>query len=406
MQTYIDNELRQRPAVAAADEMIRKCVHCGFCNVTCPTYQLLGDELDGPRGRIYQIKNALEQNQGSANLQQHLDRCLTCRSCETTCPAGVEYGVILDVGRQLAERDAPRSAWQKTVRSLLRAGLTNHGLFAALLGSARLIRPLLPAALKSRIPPATEAGAVPTRMHSRKMLLLQGCVQSSIDPAINAAVQRVFDRLGISLVEVSEAGCCGAIDHHLSAEQAALARMRQNIDAWWPLVDAGAEAIVSTASGCGVTLADYGRLLAEDPLYAEKAARVSSLVRDPVELLAAENLQLLPAHPPKRVAFQCPCTLQHGFAHSGKVEALLSSLGHQLLPVAENHICCGSAGTYSLLQPELSDQLRQQKLAHLLVHSPELILTANIGCQIHLQRDNPVPVKHWVALLDPLHAEA
>ena len=392
--------------MAAADAMIRKCVHCGFCNVTCPTYQLLGDELDGPRGRIYQIKNAIEDDRGTANLQQHLDRCLTCRSCETTCPAGVEYGVILDAGRELAERDVPRSMWQKVIRSLLRFGLTNRLLFATLLKVGQLCRPLFPSGLKSRIPPANWAGEVPASNHLRQMILLQGCVQSSLDPSINAAMRRVFDRLEITLVEVSEAGCCGAIDHHLSAEQAALARMRRNIDAWWPLVEAGAEAILSAASGCGVTLADYGRLLAEDNDYAQKAVKISALVKDPVELLAAEKLELLPNHAPKRVAFQCPCTLQHGFDLSGKVEALLDSLGHQLLPVADNHICCGSAGTYSLLQSELAEQLRQQKLAQLSVHSPELILTANIGCQIHLHRDNPVPIKHWIYLLDPLGAEA
>ncbi len=404
MQTYIKDELRQRPSIAAADTMIRKCVHCGFCNVTCPTYQLLGDELDGPRGRIYQIKNALELNQGSESLQQHLDRCLTCRSCETTCPAGVEYGVILDAGRELAERDAPRPVWQRVQRALIRFGLTNRLLFAALLGTGRLIRPLMPTALKSRIPAATKPGPLPVGVHSRQIILLQGCVQSSIDPSINAALRRVFDCLGVGLVEVKQAGCCGAIDHHLSAEQAALGRMRQNIDAWWPLVEAGAEAIVSTASGCGVTLADYGRLLAEDEVYAQKAAQISALVKDPVELIAAENLERLPAQPAKRVAFQCPCTLQHGFGHGGKVEALLSALGHELLPVADSHLCCGSAGTYSLLQPEYSEQLRRQKLQQLVIHEPELILTANIGCQTHLQRDNPVPVKHWIQLLDPLNA--
>ncbi|RLA08521.1 MAG: glycolate oxidase iron-sulfur subunit [Gammaproteobacteria bacterium] len=401
MQTYIDEAQRQRPAVAMADAMIRKCVHCGFCNVTCPTYQLLGDELDGPRGRIYQIKSALESNEASPTLQQHLDRCLTCRSCETTCPAGVEYSVILDAGRELAERDVPRPVWQRLSRTLLRIGLTHRRLFSGLLGLARTVRPILPQSLKSRVPLSTQVGEVPARQHQRKMVLLQGCVQPSIDPAINGALQRVFDRLDISLITVDEVSCCGAIDHHLSASNAALQRMRSNIDAWWPLIDAGAEAILSTASGCGVTLADYGRLLADDPEYAEKAARITVLVKDPVEVLAAEDLQRLPTQSPKKVAFQCPCTLQHGFALAGKVEALLSAQGHQLLPVAENHICCGSAGTYSLLQPALSDQLRQKKLKHLSQHNPDLILTANIGCQIHLQRDNPVPVKHWIHLLDP-----
>lgn len=405
MQTYIDEKILQQPSVMAADAMIRKCVHCGFCNVTCPTYQLLGDELDGPRGRIYQIKNALELNQASSTLEQHLDRCLTCRSCETTCPAGVEYSVILDAGRELVERDVPRSLRQRMVRRLLRFGLTNRHFFAASIGLARRLRPLLPAALRSRIPLSTRAGDLPSGQHQRQMVLLTGCVQSSIDPGINGALRRVFDRLGITLVEVTEAGCCGAIDHHLSATETALRRMQQNIDAWWPMIEAGAEAILSGASGCGVTLADYGRLLADDPRYAHKAARVTALVKDPVELLAAEDLRQLPARLPARVAFQCPCTLQHGLGLEGRVEALLSGLGHQLLPVAENHICCGSAGTYSLLQPELAEQLRQQKLKHLAAQAPDLILTANIGCQIHLQRDNQTPVKHWIHLLDPASVE-
>ncbi|MEL0082892.1 MAG: glycolate oxidase subunit GlcF [Gammaproteobacteria bacterium] len=406
MQSYFDDQQRQQRNILQADEVLRKCVHCGFCNVTCPTYQLLGDELDGPRGRIYQIKTALEQQQASSTLQLHLDRCLSCRNCETTCPAGVQYSVLLDIGRDLVEQQVARPMGQRLKRRLLRWGLTRRPLFATILGLGRVARPILPAALNSRVPPLRRAGGEPRRQLDRKMVLLQGCVQPAIDPSINGALKRIFDRLGITLVESKAAGCCGAIDHHLSAEAAALQRMRDNIDAWWPLISEGAEAIISGASGCGVTLADYGRLLAADSEYAQKAARITELVKDPVEVLEQENLQFLARKPVMRVAFQSPCTLQHGLKLGGRVEALLMKLGHQLLPVAHSETCCGSAGTYSLLQPELSDQLRQNKLTALSVDQPEMILTANIGCQIHLQRDNPIPVQHWLYLLDPARTDA
>ena len=401
MQTYFDQALQKQPEIARVETAIRKCVHCGFCNVTCPTYQLTGDELDGPRGRIYQIKNALEANQATTVLQKHLDRCLTCRSCETTCPAGVDYSHVLDVGRELVSRDVPRPMQQKILHGLLRFVLPVSTRFSNLLKLGRWVRPILPVSLKSRIPLQRPAGALPDVQHSRQMILLQGCVQDALDSSINGALTRVFDRLGITLQAVTEAGCCGALDHHLAPGEAALNRMRHNIDCWWPEVEQGAEAIISAASGCGVALADYGRLLADDVAYAHKAAKISVLVKDPAQILAGENLSDLPKQPSRKIAFQCPCSLQHGFGLTGQVEKILTGLGHQLLPVVDSHICCGSAGTYSLLQPKFSEQLRQNKLTHLISGSPEIILTANIGCQVHLQRDNAVPVNHWIELLDP-----
>ena len=402
MQTYFNKTLLAQPEVARVDKAIRKCVHCGFCNVTCPTYQLTGDELDGPRGRIYQIKNALEANRATPVLQKHLDRCLTCRSCETTCPAGVDYSHVLDLGREMVNRDVPRSVRQRLLHRLLRAVLPERSRFAALLRLGRWLRPILPAALKARVPLARPTGPLPDSEHPRNMILLEGCVQDSLDGSINGALIRVFDHLGITLKPIAEAGCCGALDHHLAPGEAALNRMRHNIDCWWPQVEQGAEAIVAGASGCGGALADYGRLLLDDPVYGERAARISALVKDPAEILAAEALDSLPKKASRKVAFQCPCTLQHGFGLSGQVEKILRGLGHTLLPVVDSHICCGSAGTYSLLQPELADQLRENKISHLNEGSPELILTANIGCQMHLQGQSPVPVKHWIQLLDPV----
>ena len=402
MQTYFNKTLLAQPEVARVDKAIRKCVHCGFCNVTCPTYQLTGDELDGPRGRIYQIKNALEADRASPVLQKHLDRCLTCRSCETTCPAGVDYSHVLDLGREMVNRDVRRPARQRLLHGLLRAVLPERSRFAALLRLGRWLRPILPAALKTRVPLARPTGPLPDSEHSRNMILLEGCVQDSLDGSINGALIRVFDHLGIALKPIAEAGCCGALDHHLAPGDAALNRMRHNIDCWWPEVEQGAEAIVAGASGCGVALADYGRLLLDDPVYGERAAKISALVKDPAEILAAEALDSLPKKTARKVAFQCPCTLQHGFGLSGQVEKILKGLGHILLPVVDGHICCGSAGTYSLLQPKLAEKLRENKISHLNEASPELILTANIGCQMHLQAQSPVPVKHWIELLDPL----
>lgn len=403
MQTRFPDSVRATAQGAAVERIVRKCVHCGFCNVTCPTFQIRRDELDGPRGRIYQIKDAIETGVVTPLLHTHLDRCLTCRACEITCPAGVEYGRVLDYGREVADRALPRSAGERLLRWGLRQVLPHAARFSALLGLGRLVRPLLPAGLKSLIPPTRAAGPRPSTRHARRMLLLAGCVQDALDPRINAATVRVLDRLGIQLDVVAGSGCCGAISHHLTASDEARDFMRRNIDAWWPHVAAGAEAIVVTASGCAVQVKDYGHLLAGDPAYADRAQKIAACARDLSQILAAEDLSALTPAPgaPRRIAFQSPCTLQHGQRLGGVVEGLLRRAGFDLLPVADGHICCGAAGTYALLQRQLSNELRGRKLANLAAGAPALIVTANIGCLSHLQGATTIRVQHWIELLDP-----
>lgn len=383
-----------------AREIIRSCVHCGFCNATCPTYQLLGDELDGPRGRIYQIKALLEGEPPGINIQKHLDRCLTCRACETLCPSGVQYGELLDIGRGLVEQEVPRPLSQKVFRHLLRLFLPYPARLRPLFSLARLLGPFLPASLAKHLNPEPPHHAWPGSRHPRRMLVLEGCVQEVVAAHINVATARVFDRLGISLIRISEAGCCGALNYHLGAHLEGLEFMRRNIDAWWPEVEKGIEAIIVTASGCGVTVKEYGRLLADDPRYAARAARISALARDPAEILAAEDLRRLRVETDLRVAFQSPCTLQHGQGLSGVVEALLQQLGFQLVPVTDAHLCCGSAGSYSILQPQLARQLRANKIAALEGGGAEIIASANIGCMLHLAQATQRPVRHWIELLD------
>jgi len=404
MQTSLVDEIKHTPEGQEADAILRSCVHCGFCTATCPTYQLLGDELDSPRGRIYLIKQVLEGGPVTDKTQLHLDRCLTCRSCETTCPSGVRYGRLVDIGRAVVEEKVPRSLAERMQRRWLRAVIPHPRRFAALLGIGRLLRPLLPAALREKVPAAQASSAAswPAPRHTRKMLVLDGCVQPSVAPHTNAAAARVLDKLGVSLMSAGGAGCCGALSHHLSAHEEALDFMRRNIDAWWPHVAAGAEAIVMTASGCGAVVKEYGLLLRHDPAYASKAARISALTKDLSEVLAGEDLSALSARSEsRRIAFHSPCTLQHGQAITGVVEALLRRSGYELTPVADAHLCCGSAGTYSILQPALSQRLRENKLLALHAGAPEIIVTANIGCQLHLQSGTRVPVKHWIELLDP-----
>jgi glycolate oxidase iron-sulfur subunit len=403
MQTHLADAFRDTPDGDTAERILRNCVHCGFCLATCPTYQILGDELDSPRGRIYLMKQVLEGATPTAKTQLHLDRCLTCRSCETTCPSGVEYGKLLDIGRHIVEEAVGRSVSETATRSALKTGLGTPLLFNTALKLGQSVRGLIPAFLKTSIPPAEAAGDWPSPRHARRMLVLQGCVQPGLKPNINTATARVLDRIGISLITASEAGCCGALSHHLNDTEAGLAAARRNIDAWIPHLDAGVEAIVMTASGCGVMVKDYGWLLRNDATYAEKAARVSTATKDISEILVAERegLKALAARPaPKRIAYHPPCTLQHGQKLSGGVEALLTDAGFELTPVAEKHLCCGSAGTYSILQPKLADQLKARKLGHLQAGSPEMIATANIGCLAHLQSGSPIPVRHWVEILD------
>ena len=401
MQTTLSKQARQLPRAREAESILRSCVHCGFCNATCPTYQLLGDELDGPRGRIYLIKQVLEGNQVTQKTQQHLDRCLSCRNCETTCPSGVDYHNLLDIGRAVVDAQVPRPLAQRLLREGLRSIVPRTALFKRLVGSAQLLRAWLPAPLQDKLPrnvPAVKPR--PTTRHARQVLMLEGCVQPSLSPNTNVAAARVLDRLGISVTPAREAGCCGAVDYHLDAQAAGLDRARRNIDAWWPGIEQGAEAIVQTASGCGAFIKDYGHLLSSDPAYASKAARVSALARDLAEVLRDEPLEQLGLHGEQRLAFHCPCTLQHAQKLGGAVEDILSRLGFNLTAVPDSHLCCGSAGTYSLTQPELSRQLRDHKLNALESGHPDVIVTANIGCQSHLDSAGRTPVRHWIELVE------
>ncbi len=400
MQTRLPPSFLQTPTGQRADAILRACVHCGFCNATCPTYQLLGDELDGPRGRIYQIKQMLEGEAVSAKTRLHLDRCLTCRNCETTCPSGVKYHELLDIGRERVEAAAPRPWLERLQRRILLTLFPKTKRFALAMRLAGLVKPLLPAHLRNKLPAQPKPQTLPRPgRHTRKVILLDGCVQPVLQGGINAHLIRLLDRLGIETVIAPEAGCCGAMAQHLADPALARRQMQANIEAWWPHIEAGAEAIVSTASGCGLMLKEYGELLADDPALAEKAARVSALARDVVELLEQEDLDALRPATPQTIAFHPPCTLQHGQKLSGRVEALLQSLGFSLTPVADKHLCCGSAGTYSIFQPEIATALRDDKLAKLTAADPALIATANIGCQEHLRSGSDRPVVHWIELL-------
>ncbi|TFH86028.1 glycolate oxidase iron-sulfur subunit [Billgrantia azerbaijanica] len=410
MQTHFTEEALKQPHIREADRVLRTCVHCGFCNATCPTYQLLGDERDGPRGRIYLMKQMLENPDDDGLVTEqtrlHLDRCLTCRNCETTCPSGVEYHKLLDIGRAEIERRVPRTAPERALRFGLRFGLrkalVDPRRFQALLKLGLTFKPLVPGALKAKLPPTpVDAGTRPDHQrHARQMLILEGCVQPGLSPNTNAATARVLDRLGIGLTPVGEAGCCGAIDFHLNAQDEGRTRARANIDAWWPHIEAGAEAIVQTASGCGAFVKEYADILADDPAYAEKAERVSALAKDLVEVLRDEDLEALSVKESRKLAFHCPCTLQHAQRLGGAVEAVLVKLGFTLTPVADAHLCCGSAGTYSITQPELATQLRDNKLDNLEAGEPEVIVTANIGCQTHLASAGRTEVRHWIEIVD------
>jgi glycolate oxidase iron-sulfur subunit len=390
MQTRLADFIRDTPEGREAEAILRKCVHCGFCTATCPTYQVLGDDLDSPRGRIYLMKRALEGGEVTEKTRLHLDRCLTCRACETTCPSGVRYGRLVDIGRAVVEARTRRSPLDRARRALLAFGIPRSALFGAALRLGQLV---------GKAPRTRVAGRWPAARHARRMLVLRGCVQPALAPSINAATARVLDRVGISLLEAPGAGCCGGVRFHLNRQDEGRDDMRALIDAWWPLV-AGTEveAIVMTASGCGVTVKEYGHLLEADREYRGRAERVSEMTRDLAEIL---DPQALPAGAYRgRVAFHAPCTLQHGQQIHGKVEALLARVGYELVPVRDAHLCCGSAGTYSLLQPEIANELRTRKLAALQEGAPQAIATANIGCLAHLQEPTSTPVRHWIELVD------
>jgi glycolate oxidase iron-sulfur subunit len=417
VKTNLAEFIKSTPEGQEANSILRTCVHCGFCTATCPTYQLLGDELDSPRGRIYLMKEVLEGNAVTAKTQMHLDRCLTCRACETTCPSGVQYGRLVDIGRNIVDQHVSRPLAQSIMRTALRIVLPRPALFKPLLRIGQSLRPLLPTSLQRKIPESgTFNNEWPAPRHARKMLVLDGCVQPSLAPDINPATARLLDRLGISLIKAEAAGCCGAVTFHLNRQHEALDYMRRNIDAWWPHVEAGVEAVVITASGCGTMVKEYGHLLRHDTQYAEKAARISELSQDISEVIFAEKEKLedvlgsplapnpsplVPASTAKpRVAFHSPCSLQHGLQIRGMVEALLTTAGFELTMVPDSHLCCGSAGTYSILQPELSQRLLKNKVDALESDKPAMLATANIGCLTHIQSGTSLKVRHWVNILD------
>ena len=411
MQTNLSPEFKNSAEGLEAEAILRKCVHCGFCTATCPTYQLLGDELDGPRGRIYLIKQVLEGEVPTRKTQLHLDRCLTCRNCETTCPSGVQYGHLIDIGRKLVDERVERPMAEKAVRWALKEGLPSP-LFAPAMAVGQAVRGMLPASLKNKVPAKQPAGVMPTRSHARKVLMLEGCVQPAMMPNINSATARVLDAAGVQVVVAKKAGCCGAVKFHLNDHDGSKAEMRRNIDAWWPHVESGVEAIVMNASGCGSMVKDYGHVLRDDPAYAAKAERISALTRDLSELLP-DLVEVLKgkvsantATTARQIAFHPPCTLQHGQQLRGGVEKHLGALGFNVKTAScEAHLCCGSAGTYSVLQPKIAYELRDRKLGNLSEMKPEVIVSANIGCITHLQSGTATPVRHWVEVLDEALAQ-
>jgi glycolate oxidase iron-sulfur subunit len=417
MQTQLAPQFANTPEGIEAARILGKCVHCGFCTATCPTYQLLGDELDGPRGRIYLIKQIAEGQAPTEKTRLHLDRCLTCRNCESTCPSGVQYGNLVDIGRKWAEENTPaRPIGERLTRWALKEGLTKPALFNSAMTLGRLVRPLMPSGIKRKIPlvknkaldPQINPYARPNAHHARKMLILESCVQPGMLPNINSATARVLDALKIQLVSAPSATCCGALRYHLNDQAGGLDNVKQNIDAWWPMVESGAEAIIMTASGCGVMVKDYGHLLANDPAYASKAKKISEITKDISEVMASlqdELVALIGTDQKPGVVYHPPCTLQHGQQIRGKVEGLLSGLGIGVRLCNDSHLCCGSAGTYSVTQPELSEQLRKNKLKNLTVACEEsgadVIVSGNIGCITHLQQDEK-PVLHWIEIVDQL----
>ena len=410
MHTKLSKNFKDTLQGDIASKVIAKCVHCGFCNATCPTYQLLGDELDGPRGRIYQMKQVFEGAPPTAELALHLDRCLSCRNCETTCPSGVEYHKLLDVSRGIIEQQVPRGNLEKSQKWLLTTFLSRRQIMTPVLRCAQILRAIMPAAIKKNIPVKQTIGERPSNHHPRRMLILEGCVQPGMKPLTNCAAARVLDRLGITAVKELHDGCCGALSFHLNAQDQARQQMRRNIDAWWPHVEAGVEAIISTASGCGVMIKDYADVLVDDQDYAQKARHISALTKDLSQVISGEDLDVFKlkndVNNKRAIAFHSPCTLQHGQQLTGLVESILKRCGFKLTPIADSHLCCGSAGTYSIFQKELSSQLLDNKIKAIKTGKPQYIATANIGCQLHLESASQLPVVHWIELLDRQFTQA
>jgi len=401
MRTNLSQKNQQSSHAVEVESILRKCVHCGFCNATCPTYQLLGDELDGPRGRIYQMKLFFEGEAANADMLKHLDRCLGCRSCETTCPSGVQYSRLLDVGREAIEKELPRPAWDRARRWVIVRFITSRRIFSFSIFFARLFSRLLPMRISDSIPALQTRLARDSATRDRKVLVLSGCVQSTLTPNTNIALNNVLQHLGIESVEAESGQCCGAAALHTSEPEYGLAQARRIIDLWWPHIESGAEAILVSASGCGVTVKDYARMFAGDAEYAHKAESISKLYRDPVELIEKEIGKLdFPEAKRSRVAFHTPCSLQHGLALNSRVETILQRAGYEICSVADAHLCCGSAGTYSIMQAELSTRLRKNKQACLTIDQPDVIATANIGCQLHIAQGMNIPVLHWIELIN------
>ncbi|NKC01156.1 MAG: glycolate oxidase subunit GlcF [Pseudomonadales bacterium] len=396
MQTNFTAELLATDRGQRANEILRSCVHCGFCNATCPTYQLTGDELDGPRGRIYLIRDLLEGVDDSTRSQMHLDRCLTCRACETTCPSGVAYGELAEIARN--ELGPSRRGIKGWMRLFIRWLVPDASRLRRMARLGKITRPFIPARLKQHIPQRIGKRVEANAQHTRKVLLLNGCAQQVATENTNKHLRDLLDQQGIGVEVASDEGCCGALDLHLGDESKALDRVRRNVDALSAHLDS-CEAIISTASGCGVTLKDYGRLLAADSEYAEAAALVSAATLDVVEFVERAALDLRKRDDIDRVAWHAPCSLQHGMQITGSVERCLESAGYELVPIKDPHLCCGSAGSYSMLEPEMSDELGRRKVEALLQNDPEIIATANVGCQSHLGHRTGVPVVHWLELL-------
>ncbi len=412
MKTNLINDFLQTPDGIEADRILRSCVHCGFCNATCPTYQLLGDELDGPRGRIYLIKQTLEGKTPGRKTQLHLDRCLTCRNCESTCPSGVNYSQLLNIGRAVINKQVSRSYYQQFLHFTLRKLFLSRYLFSLLLNTGRLFKPVLPPSIKSAIPDRQKNLNFRYKSHPRKVLIVSGCVQPDLKPNIDTAARIVFDRLGIECIETPGTRCCGSLSHHLNAEDEAFRIIKNNIDEWWPLIENDTiEAICMTASGCGIAIKEYEQLLASDKDYADKAKKISAIYKDPAEIMYSGSyadkqatIKQLAAHydvPGKniKIAFHPPCTLQHGMQLKNIIEPMLGKLGYSLQPFKDKHLCCGSAGTYSITHKEISQQLLSNKLDNINETEHDIIVTANIGCQLHIQSGTSVPVKHWLELL-------
>ncbi len=385
----------------AATEIIRSCVHCGMCNASCPTYQLTGDELEGPRGRIYLIKGILETGETSDVARTHLDQCLVCRSCEASCPSGVKYGELLELTKPHIESSNRSPLRLRIKRYLIVQIVPNKVLFSMFFAVGRLLKPLLSSNLKILIPERASLQASRRVAHKRKALLLSTCAQSVVRPSIDTAAIKIFDRLGITLIPVAGAGCCGALALHCGYEEKAIVQAKANIDAWWPYIELGAESIIATSSGCGLQLKGYERLLKEFPDYSAKSKYLAGLIKDPIELIDDQKLSAVTKDSDRcSIAFQSPCSQQHGLKINGRVEAVLERLGWNFTKVKDPHLCCGSAGSYSILYPETSARLREEKLNALSQGSPELIVTANIGCQLHLGAKSAVPVIHWLELIE------